>query len=560
MKKKSDIFRMKVILAGSALALTLLFSACNQTSNSSSASDEQVLKVGDGIAIAQTEYGKVQGFILNDIFQFRGIPYGANTGGKNRFMPPQKPEPWDDIYPAVWWGNSAPQIMDGRYANAWSSFADHWNYDDVSEDCLKLNVWTPSISDDVKRPVLVWFHGGGFTNGNGIEQDGYKGENLSKKGDIVFVSINHRLGPIGFTDLSGVGGEKYANSGNVGALDMVAALEWVNRNISNFGGDPGNVTIMGQSGGGAKVCILLNMPQAEGLIHKAVPLSGNTIHALDQEYSRGLGAYVLKEAGLKPSEIDKLQEIPWKDYILIANSAARKYAQDTQTEGGMMRGGFQPVADGVNLPKGQFFADPDGLSSDVPMILSSTFEEISISRTDPGLEEIDADSAKAILAVRAGFSSGFGNKAGEIYDAYAQAFPDAKPIEIVALAGSNRKGVINTANAKTAQHAPVYVDWFGWQPPLFNGRMRAFHCLDICFWFYNTDLMLTHTGGGARPRALSDKMSGALLQFMRTGDPNGGGLPQWPEYTVENGETMILNDVCEVKNDPDREARSHIPD
>jgi para-nitrobenzyl esterase len=559
MKKLSDIFGTKKILVGSALALVLLFSTCDQTSTKSPAVDDQVLKVGDDIAIAQTEYGKVQGFILNDIYQFRGIPYGANTGGKNRFMPPQKPKPWDDIYPAVWWGNSAPQIMDNRYANAWQSFADHWNYDDVSEDCLKLNVWTPSISDDVKRPVLVWLHGGGYTNGNGIEQDGYNGENLSKKGDVVFVSINHRLGPIGFTDLSGVGGEKYAISGNVGALDMVAALEWVNRNISNFGGDPGNVTIMGQSGGGAKVCVLLNMPQAKGLIHKAVPLSGSTIEAIDQEYSRGLGAYVLKEAGLKPSEVDKLQEMPWRDYILIANRAAQKYAQDNPRPG-IMRGGFGPVADGVNLPIGKFFADPEGLSSEVPMIISSTFHEWSMSRTNPALEEITSDSAKAMLSRKAGFSQGFGDKAGGIYEAYAKAFPEAKPIELVTLIGSNRKGLIATANAKTVQKAPVYVAWFGWQPPMYNGRMRAFHCLDICFWFYNTDLMLTHTGGGARPKALSDKMSGALLQFMRTGNPNGGGLPQWPYYTIENGETMILNDICEVKDDPDREARASIPD
>jgi para-nitrobenzyl esterase len=194
------------------------------------------------------------------------------------------------------------------------------------------------------------------------------------------------------------------------------------------------------------------------------------------------------------------------------------------------------------------------------MIISSTFNEWSMSRNNPELEEITADSAKAMLARRAGFMNGFGDKAGEIYDAYAKAFPDVKPIELVTLIGSNRKGLITSANAKAAQAAPVYVAWFGWQPPLFNNRMRAFHCLDICFWFYNTDVMLTHTGGGARPRALSDKMSGALLQFMRTGDPNGGGLPQWPRYTVENGETMILNNVCVVKNDPDREARATIPD
>ena len=194
------------------------------------------------------------------------------------------------------------------------------------------------------------------------------------------------------------------------------------------------------------------------------------------------------------------------------------------------------------------------------MMISTTFHEWSMSRTNPELEKITADSAKAMLSGRSGMRVGYGDKAAEIYDAYAKVFPDATPIELATLIGSNRKGVVATANAKAVQKAPVYVAWFGWEPPLFNNRMRAFHCLDICFWFYNTDIMLTHTGGGPKPRALSEKMSDALLQFMRTGDPNGGGLPQWPAYTIENGETMILNDLCEVKNDPDREARAVIPD
>jgi len=542
-------------------AFALLLQACsggspsaNQTNN-----DEQILYVGDDIAIADTEYGKVQGFILRGIFQFRGIPYGADTGGKNRFMPPEPPEPWEEVYPAVWWGNTAPQIMDNRYANAWASFRDHWNYDDVSEDCLKLNVWTPALADGKKRPVMVWFHGGGYTNGNGIEHDGYMGENLSRKGDIVFVSINHRLGPIGFSDLSGVGGPAYAHSGNVGALDMVAALQWVHNNIEAFGGDPGNVTIMGQSGGGAKVCTLLAMPSAAGLIHKAVPLSGSTTQGLDQEYSRLVGEYILKEAGLKPSEIDKLQEMPWKEYILLANSAARKCAEE-QGEGGRMRGSFGPVADGTDIPKGIYFSDPNGTSSDVPMLISSTFHEWSMAMTSPELEAITREGAIEMLKDRAGFRGGFGDAAGAIYEGYEKVFPDATPIEVMTLIGSNRKDVVSTASAKSVQPAPVYVAWFGWEPPMFNGRMRAFHCIDICFWYYNTDLMLTHTGGGKRPRDLSEKMSGALLQFMKTGDPNGGGLPEWPVYTVENGETMVLNDVSEVQNDPDRAARELIPD
>lgn len=542
--------------AGVGLASVLPISGCAAgTGEKSSLSDEQQLFVGDDIAIAHTRYGKVQGFILRGIYHYRGIPYGADTSGKNRFMPPTPPEAWEGVRPAVWWGNSAPQNMDNRYANAWASFVDAWNYDDVSEDCLKLNVWTPA-TDDKKRPVLVWLHGGGYTNGNGIEQDGYDGENLSQKGDIVFVSINHRLGPIGFSDLSGVGGEKYADSGNVGALDMVAALEWVRDNITNFGGDPGNVTIMGQSGGGAKVCVLAAMPKAKGLIHKAVPLSGSSIEALNQDYSRKLGEYILKEAGLSAAEVDKLQEIPWKDYLQLANAAARKAASELAPTG--MRGGFAPVADGVNLPKGKFFAEPDGLSSDVPMLICTTFHEWGAARTNPEIEAITAEKAIEMLRERAGFQGGLGDKAAEVYEAYAKVFPGAKPVEIMTLVSSNRKSAVATADAKTVQKAPVYMAWFGWEPPLFNNRMRAFHCLDICFWFANTDLMLTHTGGGKRPRLLSDKMSASLLQFMRTGDPNGGGLPQWKPYTAETGETMVLNDVSELKNDPDREARQLI--
>ncbi len=193
------------------------------------------------------------------------------------------------------------------------------------------------------------------------------------------------------------------------------------------------------------------------------------------------------------------------------------------------------------------------------MLICSTFHEWGMSRTNPELEKIDAAGAKKMLADQAGFRGGFGDKAAEIYDAYAKAFPNAKPIEIMCLVSSNRKSVVETANAKSAQPAPVYVAWFGWEPPQFNNRMRAFHCLDICFWFYNTDLMLTHTGGGSRPRALAEKMSDGLLQFMRTGNPNGGDLPEWAAYTPERGETMILDDHCELLDDPDRQARQTLP-
>ena len=529
--------------------------------------EAEQIYVGDKTAIANTQYGKVQGLILRDIYTFRGIPYGADTSGKNRFMPPQKPKPWNDTFPAIWWGDDAPQIMKGRYANPYASFRDHWNYYDLSENCLNLNVWTPEIHDNKKRPVIVWLHGGGFTNGNSIEQDGYKGENLSRKGNIVFVSINHRLGPIGFSDLSGIGGSKYADSGNVGALDMVAALRWVKDNISNFGGDPDNVTIMGQSGGGAKVCILMNMPQAKGLFHKAVALSGNELEAKNQKHSQGVGQNILKEANLSRGQIDKLQGMPWLDYIKLADKASHAYAKKMGLTG--FGSGFAPVADGRNILKGEFFQNSNGLSSDVPLILSSTFDEFAFNLGNPGIVNITKQEAIKKIRDRAGFGGGLGDKSTGAYDAYAKTFsgtndsalPQAKnPYEIMLLvqSGFMRQGVIRTANAKVKQKAPVYVDWFGWQPPMFNGRMGAFHTLDICFWFANTDVMLTHTGGGERPMALSEKMSSALLQFMRSGNPNTKELPYWPAYTSEKGETMILNDHCEVKNDPDGEARAHL--
>jgi len=509
--------------------------------------DEQVLFVGDNIAVANTQYGKVRGYILRGIHTFLGIPYGADTSGENRFMPPQKPKPWAEIKPAVWWGNSAPQIMEKRYANEYASFVDHWNYDDVSEDCLRINVWTPAL-DSKKRPVIVWLHGGGFVNGNGIEQDGYHGENLSRFGDVVFCSLNHRLGALGFTNLAKAGGDKLAASGNVGMLDIVAALEWVRDNIANFGGDANNVTIIGQSGGGAKVSSLTAMPSAKGLFNKAVALSGSSLSGLSKEYSEKLGEMVLKEAGLGPNEIGKLQQIPWREYIDIANRATAKMADEAKRMN-LTRGGFAPVADGRFLDEGTFYTSNSHFSADIPMIICTTFNEQSPSRVDSSLENIGIGDVKEKLKSR------FGDKTGEIVDSYAKVFPDKKPVEIWSMVMSNRKSAVATADAKAKQKAPVYLAWFGFQPPLFDGRMRAFHCDDICFWFYNTDLMLTHTGGGARPRRLSEKMAKSFVNFARTGNPNGGGLPNWPKYTSANGETMILNDECVVKNDPDREAR-----
>ena len=523
------------------------------------ADDGPLLLIGDGVAVADTTHGKIRGYVLRGVHHFLGIPYGADTSGAGRFMPPQRPKPWSEVFPALWWGNSAPQNMEARYSNRYASFRDHWNYDDVSEDCLRINVFTPATGDGQKRPVLFWIHGGGFVNGNAVEQDGYHGENFARLGNVVFCSINHRLGPLGYCDLAGVGGERYGASGNVGMLDIVAALEWVRDNVQAFGGDPGNVTIMGQSGGGAKVCALTAMPAAKGLFHKAVVLSGASLRMGDKAFCEKLGSYVLEGASLAPDRVSALQEMSWRDFLGIATKAQQKLNQELGPGAAGLRRGFNPVVDGVTLPQDPYYPAAAPTAADVPLLICSTVDEQSPSWADSRIESVTLDEVVEKVKVRAGFGPGFGDKARDVVMSYAKAYPGKKPVEIWSLVSSNRQNVVALADAKSKQPAPVYVAWFGWQPPLFDGRMRAFHCLDICFWFDNTDLMLTHTGGGARPRKLADKMARSLLQFMKTGSPNGGGLPAWPRYTSGKGETMVLDDVSEVRDDPDREARKALP-
>ncbi|MBC7921146.1 MAG: carboxylesterase/lipase family protein, partial [Ferruginibacter sp.] len=326
-------FLQKLGLGSTALGFGSVLPSAPAAATHGTAEDGQLLFIGEDVAVTDTTHGKVRGYVLRGIHTYVGIPYGADTSGENRFLPPKKPAPWTDIKPAVWWGNSAPQNMEKRYANSYSSFIDHWNYDDVSEDCLRINVWTPGINDGKKRPVIVWLHGGGFVNGNAVEQDGYHGENLSRRGDVVFCSLNHRLGPLGFANFAAAGGSKYAASGNVGMLDIVAALEWVRDNIARFGGDPGNVTIIGQSGGGAKVTTLTAMPSAKGLFHKAVALSGSSLRAADRETSEKLGAYILSEAGLTAAQLDQLQQLPWKEYHEIATRASQKLSEEMKAAG-----------------------------------------------------------------------------------------------------------------------------------------------------------------------------------------------------------------------------------
>ena len=503
------------------------------------AADGQRLFVGDDIAVTRTQYGLVQGYILDDVYTYLGIPYGAPTDGENRFMPPQEPESWEGIRPALFYGNDAPQAHQNKWPNNSSTFTDHWNYYDYSEDCLNLNVWTPA-PDGKKRPVLVWMHGGGFSAGNSIEQDGYHGANLARSGDIVFVSVNHRLNVFGYSDLSAAG-PAFASSGNVGVMDLVAALRWIHNNIEAFGGDPGNVTIMGQSGGGAKVCDVIAMPSSAGLVHKAVGLSGNATSAGDPKTSSAIGAAILKAV---KGDVRKLQQMPWEEYYELANRVA------AQVGTGDLMGGFAPVADGIVLPAGNFYEDKNAASAGVPLLLCTTTSEFALSKENPQLEAIGFDDAVAMVR------DNFGQPNAEAaLKALQKAFPDKKPIELINMTVAQRTNVLATADAKYAQGgAPVYLAWFDYNAPLFGGRIRAFHCSDISYWFRNTDLMVTHTGGGKEPRGVSDQMSAALLAFMRTGDPNCKELPAWPAYDPDTAPTMIFDVKSHLENAPDREA------
>lgn len=543
---KSNILRG----AMPAIAAAFLLSSCGGQSAKVASScgvdpDEQQLLIGDDIAVAQTRYGAVRGYVLRHVYTFLGVPYGASTAGENRFMPPKDPQPWKDTLETIYYGSVSPQDMDNRYSSAYGAFRDDWNYTDANEDCLKLNVWTPA-TDGGKRPVLVWMHGGGYTSGNGIEQSGYHGENLARSGDIVFVSLNHRLGPVGYADFSAVD-PAFKYSGNVGVMDLVKALQWVHDNIAAFGGDPDNVTIMGQSGGGSKVCTVLAMPSSEGLVSKVVPLSGNATSAMDQSVSQEIGRRIWQKAG---RDMRRLQAMPWKEYLALANAVASDYNDEVGATGLFSRMSFRPVADGEIIPKGDFFADHlDAASAKVPMMLCSTATEFASSMTSQALEDISKEDAIASLTALYGE-----DKAARAFESIAKVMPEWNPFKVMAFINSGfRSGVVSTALSKHTQGSPVYVSLFDWDSPLFDGRMHNPHCADICFWFRNTDVMLTHTGGGAAPREMSRKMSSALLSFMRTGNPNCDALPSWAAFDPDTRATMVFDDECRVVENLDTE-------
>jgi len=552
---RRKLFSGAAATAGGAAMLGLAGSGSSQSAEAAALGGSIV--ASDKNAVVNTTAGKVRGFTHSGIHTFKGIPYAADAGGAGRFVPPVKPAAWTGVRSAMSFGPTCPQAARTGWLNDENAFLFQWDDGQPGEDCLRVNVWTPGLDDGGKRPVMVWLHGGGWTSGSGQEQPAYNGENLSRRGNAVVVSLNHRLNMLGYLNLAAYS-DRYASSVSVGVLDLVAALEWVRDNIANFGGDPGNVLIFGQSGGGGKVSTLLSMPMAKGLFHKAVVQSGSTLRLGELPSSEKLAAEVVAQLALNKSNIDKVQTVPYAQ-LLAAGNAALKKLQPNPPAGGIgmptvrsaaQRFGFGPVVDGKIVTRHPFDPDAPDVSANVPMIIGTVLNETSTSMTHAALESMTDDD------VRKRASERYGTKASTVVDAYRKAYPDIKPVELLSRMFSVRTNAVTQAERKAAlRAAPAYMYLFAWHTPILDGRPRAFHCSEIPFVFANTDVSAFATGGTAEAKELGDKVSDAWINFARKGDPNHPGLPKWPAYSADTGPVMIFDKACEVKNDPDRELR-----
>jgi para-nitrobenzyl esterase len=448
-------------------------------------------------------------------------------------MPPQDPEAWEGVLECNDFSPAAKQIVP-------------WIPDSVQNEknLFSVNVWTQGLADGKKRPVMLWLHGGGFHVGSGNDPMTY-GKAMAKKGDVVYVSVNHRLNILGFLDLSACG-PQYAQSANVGMLDIVKALEWIQQNIESFGGNPADVTILGESGGGGKVGTLMCMPAAKGLFHKAIIMSGTLLNSMTREKSQALGLAVLDTLGLTPEEVGKLDSIPYLDLVKAGNDAMAKMS-GPRTPGMRMMFGFSPSADGEVLLQQPFSPGFADMSKDIPLMIGSTLNELM--GTAYGEKELTLEQAKERLAKT------HGDKTDQFIEAFAKAYPDFTPQDLLSIDAMFRPYTIRTADAWSAQsNAPVYAYLLTWKSPVDDASRGSFHGLDIPLAFYNVDLRPDWTGNVEEAWALSDKMSDAWLNFVKTGNPNvEGKLPVWEPYTRENGATMIFDNECHVVNNHDRE-------
>ena len=509
---------------------------------------QNVVITGSEVPVTDTEHGQVRGYIHNDINTYKGIQYAT----AKRFEAAVKPASWEGVKSTTMYGPVSPLINETTSIQDESEFVfDHdWGF--PNEECLSLNIWSPSVTDTKKRPVLFWIHGGGFTTGSSHELPSYDGENLAKKGDVVVVTINHRLNVLGFLDLSAYG-DKYKHSANNSILDMTMALEWVKNNISNFGGDPNNVTIFGQSGGGAKVNTLMAMPKAKGLFHKAINQSGSFRSAmLEKEDTQDIAKETIAILGLDDSNIDSIQNIPFEVLADASSKALGIVAEKMKAAGKPVIGfglSWGPSRDGNDLPYQISSPEALALSKDIPLLIGTVkneFAPFANMRFAGASEETIMNHIKET----------YKENADAYITAVKKAYPtDTDPKDLLDVDTMFRPGAVLQANDKSAlkDGAPVYMYLFTWQSPVFDGKYKALHCMELPFVFDNISLANQMTGGGEDAQVLAEKMSGAWINFAKTGNPNYKNLPEWPAYNEDNTATMHFDLECKVNPQMDKE-------
>lgn len=490
--------------------------------------------------VAQTTAGKVCGYMNGSVNVFKGIPYAASTAGAGRFAPAKKREPWSGVRDATKLGDKSPQNP-----TPWLMEEEAVSLSDEpqSEDCLYLNVWSTGLRDGKKRPVMVWFHGGGYSSGSGGNTR-YEGSNLATKQGVVLVTVNHRLNVFGHLYLAELTSDpSFADSGNVGMMDIVAALGWIRDNITEFGGDPGNVTVFGESGGGGKVSTLMAMPSAAGLFHRVIAQSGVALKSMPRAVATHNAKAVLKQLGIEPADIGKkLRDVPQAQLLEAIDTMKPPPA-------------FGPVIDGRSLSRSPFDPDAPAVSANVPILLGSNSTEVTFFPDTP-LEPIDEATLRERVKQYTKTDEAGADKLIVLYRKTRPNISTEHLYQIIASDYWMTADVVRQAERKAALgKAPAYVYHFAWSSPARGGKLRSVHSVEIPFVFDNVHLAEILTGHGPEQDKLAATLSGAWARFARTGNPNGTGLPEWPPYTAPTRSVMIFDKISHVENDPRREER-----